>query len=230
MTKKRPHVDDSNNNEAMSQDEAAFSSEGRDGVETSSTHGPVKDLVPDPFADLGKLRLSQDFASVVGVRPVITTVAVRKPNRHEWVRVRAGEEWRLETGIFTDKTDRECYMVAPDLWPALPGEIQPTVLFLAMTRNSPLPLIWPVSLPGPDGRTNRWHESALAAATRAQSTWIRLAADMATGCYQVFEATSELAPPEWPDMTFSELLRIAFGERFVSGLDHPVLRRLRGEA
>jgi hypothetical protein len=36
--------------------------------------------------------------------------------------------------------------------------------------------------------------------------------------------------PEWPDhLPFREMLKIAFRDRIVDGLDHPVLKRLRGE-
>ena len=46
---------------------------------------------------------------------------------------------------------------------------------------------------------------------------------------KVFEATGQLPDPEWPDLPFKELLRIAFKDRFISDLNHPVLHRLRGE-
>src|SRR5436305_101953 len=39
----------------------------------------------DPF-DLDSLRLSQDFASAVGVKQLITTVPVRKPSKEWFVR------------------------------------------------------------------------------------------------------------------------------------------------
>ena len=44
----------------------------------------------DPFdpSNLAKMKLSQDFAAMAAVKPVITSVAVRKPNKHEFVRVR----------------------------------------------------------------------------------------------------------------------------------------------
>ena len=35
--------------------------------------------------------------------------------------------------------------------------------------------------------------------------------------------------PEWPDASFKKLLQIAFRDRFIKSLDHPVIRALRGE-
>jgi hypothetical protein len=52
---------------------------------------------------------------------------------------------------------------------------------------------------------------------------------MSLGAYEVFEATGDLPPPEWPDLPFQELVRIAFRDRFITDPGHPVLRRLRGE-
>jgi hypothetical protein len=35
--------------------------------------------------------------------------------------------------------------------------------------------------------------------------------------------------PVWPDVPFSGLVHIAFKGRVIDTLDHPVVRRLRGE-
>ena len=120
-------------------------------------------------------------------------------------------------------------MVSPELWSTLPGEIQPTLLVIAMARQSAVPFIWPCSLPGADGRPNRWHESAIEAARLAESHWVRVVSDMAAGFYVPYAAQGDLPDPIWPDMTLSDLLRLAFGQRFISDLNHPVLRQLRGE-
>ena len=185
------------------------------------------DTAPNPF-DPAKLRLSQDFASATSVRKVLTTIPCRKPSRHEFVRVRTGAEWRLETGVFEDKLNREVYLVDPSLWSGLLGEVYPVCLFCAVTRQNDL-LLWPVKLPGPDGKSNSWNDSALAAATLAESKWVRLAANMPGGIYNVYEAEGALSDPEWPDLAFHEILRLAFKARFIQSLDHPVVKALRGE-
>lgn len=184
----------------------------------------------DPFADINRLRLSQNFSSQAAVKAVITTIAVRKPNRHEFVRTRPGGEWRFETGCFIDGDAREVYLVAPELCASIAGEIQPTVLVVTISRSSPVPFLWPISLPGPDGRPNRWHESALEAARHAEQSWLRVASDLYAGCYVPHIAAANLPEPVWPaDLTLAELLRLAFRDRFVNSLDHIVLKRLRGE-
>ena len=52
---------------------------------------------------------------------------------------------------------------------------------------------------------------------------------MSLGAYDVFEATGDIAEPEWPQLRFEEILRIAFGNRYITDAGHVVLKRLRGE-
>jgi predicted DNA-binding transcriptional regulator AlpA len=58
---------------------------------------------PNPFDPAG-LRLDQSYADTVGVKKLLTTLPVRKPNRHDFVRVHpdpaprsAGEQLWLKT-------------------------------------------------------------------------------------------------------------------------------------
>ncbi len=195
-------------------------------TDSSATEQPQAPA-PDPF-DLESLKLSQDFASTIGVKRVLTTIPCRKPNRHEFVRVRPGEDWRLETGVFEDKIQREMYLVGRDMWGELAGEISPVCLFLAITKQGDVTL-WPAKLPGADGKTNAWNDSALAAAQLATKKWVRMAANMNAGYHDTFEATGELSEPEWPELSLQEIVKLCFKDRFIDNVDHPVLRALRGE-
>ena len=56
-----------------------------------------------------------------------------------------------------------------------------------------------------------------------------MAANMTLSSYDVWEATAQFSEPRWPDMEFKDLLRIAFKDRLIERVDHPVLRSLRGE-
>jgi len=197
----------------------------------SSTEPPVTGLetAPDPF-NPESLRISQDFAAAAGVKQVLTTIPVRKPNRQDFVRVHPGENYQLTTVVIELKDDRESYLVTPDLRDELIGEVIPVTLFLAVNRQGVL-FFWPCKLPDPSGRINAWHESALEAAHLARDGWIRVTADMSLGAYRIFQATGELPGPEWPEETLGELLKIAFkGGKLIDSVDHPVLKRLRGEA
>ncbi len=178
--------------------------------------------------DVSSLRLSQDFASNVGVKKALLTIPVRKPDRQWFVRVHPDPAYRFQTAVLELKEDREVYLVAAPLWAELPGEIVPMELFTAINRQGVL-FIWPVRLPAEDGRQLEWHRSAAEAAEMAIKTWVKVQANMGLGAYEVFEATGNLPEPEWPGRSLDQLLRIAFKDRFIDGFDHPVLRRLRGE-
>jgi hypothetical protein len=136
----------------------------------------------------------------------------------------------MNTAVIELKEDRETYLVAKHLWPELAGEatFSPRALFTAMTRQNVL-FVWPVRLPGADGKIDEWSRTALEAAEMARKQWCRVTANMSLGAYEVYHATGELGEPPWPDMPFNDVLRIAFKGRYIDRLDHPVLRKLRGE-
>lgn len=212
---------------------------GESPVTATNGNGGRSDTPPKapPFAadgnnddfDFEKLRLNQDFSAAAGVKKVITVLPCRKPNRQEFIRVRPGEEWRLETAVYEDKVSREIYLVARELWHELPSEISPVCLLTTITRQGDV-FVWPVKLPRADGRTNPWNESAISAARMAEAQWVRVAANMNAGYYDTFAALGELTDPVWPTITFDEVLRVCFKGHLIRDTNHPILRALRGEA
>ncbi|MGC2641258.1 MAG: hypothetical protein WA406_06100 [Pseudolabrys sp.] len=183
---------------------------------------------PNPF-DPAALRLDQSFADTVGVKKHLVTVPVRKPNRQDFVRVHSHLEYRLTpAAIIEVKEDREVYLVTPNIARELAGEFTAATLFTTINRQGVLHL-WPVKLPGPDGKHNEWHRSAAEAAELAMKGWIRVTANMSVGAYEVFEAIGDLPEPEWPEIPLPEILKIAFSDRIVDRTDHPLVQRLRGQ-
>ncbi len=185
---------------------------------------------PDPF-DPMSLRLDEGSMSLdLGVNREIVTIPVRKPAKDEWVRVNPDEAFTLQTGVVELKTERETYLVARPLWPLLANEstFSCRTLFSAVTRAGVF-LFWPVRLPGPDGRLDSWNAAAMQAALFARTRWVRMAANMSLGAYDVTVATARIADPVWPEKSMRDLLSIAFHDRFIDTMNHPALRRLRGE-
>ena len=207
-----------------------------DQTKTEANNGPSPDNPPDNASkpsesqdlfDLEKLRLSQDFEEIAGVKKKIISVPVKKPDRQWFVRVHPDESYRLETAVLELKEDHETYLVAPSLWAESP-DIVPKVLLTTINRQGDI-FIWPIRLPGQDGQHDTWNASALEAVQIAITSWIRVTSKRSLSAYEVFEATGTIPEPKWPDLSFQELLRIAFKDRFIDSLDHPVLRKLRGE-
>jgi hypothetical protein len=181
----------------------------------------------DPF-DPAALRLDQSYADTVGVKKLLTTVPVRKPNRQDFVRVRPDASYRLTpAAVIEVKDDGEVYLVTPNIAQGLAGEFSTVTLFTTINRQGTLHL-WPVKLPAPDGRHNEWHRSAAEAAERAMRKWVRVTASLSLGAYEIFEASGELPEPVWPEFSFQEILKIAFRDRIVDRPDHALVQRLQG--
>jgi hypothetical protein len=180
----------------------------------------------DPFSDLSRLMLPQNYAESVGVKKLLKTVPVRKPSPQDFVRTHP--DHRLPAALIELKDDREVYFVAPAMIAELEGEFFPAVLDLTINRQGTV-FLWPVRLPGPDGKHLEWHRSAGEAAELAKTGWLRIKANMNLGAYEMFVAENENIPdPVWPEQSFEEILRTAFRDRFIDSLDHPVVKRLRG--
>ncbi len=200
-------------------------------IEKSESETKDPETIDPGFLDLSKLRLSQKFSDTAGVKKIITNIPVRKPNRQEFVRVHTHPDYCFETALLEIKMERmghELYIVDPSLCDELPGDISPMALFTTINRQGVLTL-WPIRLPDSQGRHNSWPQSALQAAEMAKKQWVKVAANMSLGGYDVFHASADLSDPEWPDLSFSEILNLAFREKYITTLDHPVIKDLRGD-
>ena len=179
--------------------------------------------------DLESLRVSQDFVKDTGVKKLLTTVPVRKPNKQDFVRVHPDSSYVLDTMLLNLKEERETYLVAPSFREEIPQELTHTRLALATNRQKVL-FLWQLRLPGSSGKTDAWSMSALEAYEEAKKNWVRISANMSLGAYEIYEALGNLSDPDWPDESMDEIVRIAFRNSFIDSYDHPVLRRLRGES
>jgi hypothetical protein len=186
-----------------------------------------KATLPDPF-DPANLRLDQSFIESAGVRKLLTTVPIGKPNPQDFMRVHPDPAYRAPLiGLIELKEDREIYLVPPTLSHDLAGELKPYSLFTCINRQGVVRL-WPVRVPEADSRVMEWHRSSAEAAQQAMTQWVRVKANMSLGAYEISVADGITTEPQWPEQTFAELLRIAFRDRLVDRLDHPVVKRLRG--
>jgi hypothetical protein len=182
----------------------------------------------NPFAP-ENLRIDLDFAEGIGVKKAIITVPVKKPNGQDFIRVHPQSEFRLPVAIIELRDERETFLVPPSIARDIPGEYITVTMYASINRQGVV-FLWPVRLPGSDGRQLEWHRSAAEAAEMAMKRWVRVKANMNLGAYEVFEASASIPDPTWPsDLTFDQMLAIAFKGRLVDNFDHPVLKRLRGE-
>lgn len=184
-------------------------------------------LASDPF-DPKRLRLSQRFSQGADVKRAVVTVPVRKPNPQEFFRVHPDGNWQLETALIEIKADREMYLVDPEIWPLFPNECKPRTLYTTIDRRHVVTL-WPVRLPDEKDRLDDWNRSGHEAARLATDRWVRMSSNMSLGAYDIDIAIGSFPEPVWPSVSFADLIKIAFKGKLIEDLDHPVLRRLRGE-
>jgi hypothetical protein len=177
---------------------------------------------------LDALRLSQDVDEEVVGEKLLTTVPVRKPKRQEFVRVHP--DWHIDAALLEIDEDRESYLVIAALQKALTSEVQPVHLVTAINRSGTL-FLWPVKRTKSGRKEMAWHTSAQRGARLAQRYWVKIESNMSLGAYEITQAKGHIPEPEWPtNITFKEVLNIAFdGDHIISDLQHPVLRKLRGE-
>jgi hypothetical protein len=183
---------------------------------------------PDPY-NLDNLRLSQSFTETAGVKKLLRTVPVHKPNPQDFVRVHPSPEYRDNFRVIELKDEREEYVITVSLVPELVGEFVSKTLFTAINRQGVV-FLWPVRLPDPEGKQMEWWRSMREAAELAMNQWLRTKANMNLKAYEMFVAESAMSEPVWPEATYQELIRLAFRDRLISSLDHPVIKRLRGLA
>ena len=144
------------------------------------------DVSSDPF-DLSRLRLSQDFIAAAGVKKVLNTVPVRKPSKEWFIQTHPDSAYRIQTCVIELKEDSETYLVDQSLWSELACEstFSPRALMTSINRQGVL-FLWPIRLPGSDGRLDAWSRSAMEAAQHAAGKWVRVQANMSLGAYELF--------------------------------------------
>ena len=190
----------------------------------------------NPFENLADLSLPQDFDSLTA-QIEYSVIPCKKPGKQSFVRVSPNLEHRGTFAMLDINSgfgsDREQFLVLPELMSALsdlPG-LSAYLISLGGSRPENSPFLWPRRLPNNNtGRNDAWALSALDIAKQAEQKWLRVKAEMQMGCYVATIATADWPEPEWPDLTFAQLLERSFGGNIIEDLSHPAIKALRGEA
>jgi hypothetical protein len=179
------------------------------------------------ISSLQSLRLPANYGEILGVKKLLTNVPVGKPKKHQFFRAHPSDDITFAAMLLEQKEARESYLVTPDIAQQISELVRPVTLHAAIDRQNNVLLI-PVPLPGESGSRNPWHESLAMAIDHSKLKWIRIAANMHTGGYDVCEATGVLPEPEWPAHDIEALVNIAFRGKIIANLDHPVVQSLLG--
>jgi hypothetical protein len=161
----------------------------------------------------------------------ITTIPIRKPNKHEFFRTHPSEEnWRPVAFI---ELERILYVVHPAMVRHLDADdIFYAFLCLAISKSGEL-FFWPLKISN-KGRSNMWNDSALEIAKLAIDKWVKIRSRQEDGkgggYYQPEIPLASFGDPIWPDLGLKQLYDIAFkGDRIVDRVDHLVIQKLTGQ-
>ena len=177
--------------------------------------------------DLKKIRIDPS-SQIEPVERILTRVPVKKPGKQSFVRVHPSEEFRINVGLIIIREPYETYLVSQELTGELAEDITPTSLLTTVDKFKQV-FLWPIKLPDCFGKLDPWNESATVAASRARDAWVKVTSNRSIGSYEVYEAKGDLGEPEWPNKSFQELIYMAFADYFIDSLNHPIVKRLRGE-
>jgi hypothetical protein len=181
---------------------------------------------PDPF-DPSRFRIRQDFAVTAAMKSVLMEVAVGKPGKQEFIRVHPSPDYRVDAAIV--EYERIVYLVLPELADSELRDHVTAVTLFTVQNTQGVTYLWPVKF-SKDGRPNSWNDSARDLAEKAMKETIQIKSNPGEKAqrYDAIVPIGTPPEPEWPNLPFRELLRMAFGAHVIDSLDHPIARRLRG--
>jgi hypothetical protein len=196
-------------------------------VEVSATAPPP--TKPDPF-DPATLRIDPTSIISAGPAELITRIGIDKPGKQDYVRVHPNEaEFAVSTRVIQFKEDGDTYLIQPHLHGLLYAESVPVFLYTAMKYPNAV-FVWPVRMAEQGEKDMLWWSSARDGVNEAMKHWTRLIPDKRSGKYKIYpDRDNQMPAPEWPPLSFREILAIAFRDYNIDSADHPIVKRLLGK-
>jgi hypothetical protein len=169
----------------------------------------------------------------------IFKVRVGRPSKEDFIRTHpSDDEFTIPcVPLLTyesDTMDRSFYWLGPDVQAMLAelgisASIKLVRLVTAISRRASIPFIWPITLPRESGSGRAWAVSALEIAEMAKTVWVKVVGDRQLGAYKAIQPLADLPDPDWGPLNLAQLVQLAFGDRRIDSVDHPVIRDLRGD-
>jgi hypothetical protein len=181
-----------------------------------------------PELDPKKFRLDQNFALDVQAKKIAVSVPVGRPNPKLWICIHPSVDWRAPVALIEDKANQRTYVVTPEIVPEVTGDLVRKLLVTYITTQGAMGL-WPIKLPDEGGRLDAWNESARLIVNEYPGQWVRIISNQDNQCYEVQPSKIERPDPQW-QRDFGYVFSLAFKNRVISDISHPVLKSLRGES
>ncbi len=154
----------------------------------------------------------------------------------EFFRIRPESEWKFDTYLLDlgGKTDGEGkYLLDTALYPEVieTKKLKLVTIYTGITYGSGEIFLSEIAQPDAEGKDNEYNRTRRLAYKAAETQWVKLQTNDSIGAYDTVLAISKLPDPEWPEEpeNIIKAIEIAFKDRFIDDINHPVLKRVRGE-
>jgi hypothetical protein len=189
---------------------------------------PSNAAAVDPF-DPMNLGIATDYAAAINAKASSKPFELRKPNDQEYFLVSPRTGHRLVVGSITDKQDMGKLYIVPsglleEVRTKFPKAVRAVELVLAQTLAG-ASLVWPVPLA--EDRGGRWNSTQRGGCEQGKTRWTNITSGR--GQYDIITVNNPKAV-DWDSVPpFRDILHQAASERLINSMEHPLLRKLRGE-
>lgn len=185
--------------------------------------------------------LAVNTATPIVVKKKVTSLSLRKPKGgKEFFRIRPGAEWTIKAWILKIDSKQEgegTFLVAPNLLSEVIETklLKLTKFHIAISFGASEVFLTEVPEPAynSDGNLtdNEFNRTRREAYEVAEEKWIKLQMNDAQNAWNYIYAVSKLPEPSWPDFPsdLNEAFQLAFKDRYIEDINHPELKKLRGE-
>jgi hypothetical protein len=154
------------------------------------------------------------------------TLEARRPKKNWFFRIHPDPDYRIILPLYTDDSKQRqsnIYLFSPGL--KVPTDIvdlvRDSLVAAAITdEGTSFLYVLPVTNSG-------WYESGVEIITTATEQWVRQTPG--SDGYIVTKPIAALPEPVFPDVPFRTYLERAFSKRVITSLDHPIIKKLRGD-
>jgi hypothetical protein len=185
--------------------------------------------VPTCDVDLDSIAIDQDFAAMTAVKTGSSAPPIRKSGNQLWFCSHPDQKlWRSFPTIKDESDSDAVHVIGRSVAEELQGEWNTTLLVPCITLQQEV-FFLPIKLPDSEGRIDSWNQSRLELVVANPGMWVRHRSNQFIQGYEKMTPLKQLPPPTWPDDVLG-LLKKSVSKVYVGDLNHPLIKRLLGEA
>ncbi|RJO65963.1 MAG: hypothetical protein C4523_14510 [Myxococcales bacterium] len=170
--------------------------------------------------------ISQDYRKLLTTLVFGIPIEIRSPRPQEFFRRRPDPSYSTTMPLIQLREEKKYYLVDKTLHENLKLDLQLFDLVTCINHSGNV-FLWPVRLSDRRGQQDPWLMGMKQALSKAEDQWVRMVRKSSGTGYEI--RVSELDDqPEWPDMSYEELVITAFHDYYINDLNHHVVKALLG--